>query len=142
MIAIGSDHGGFALKEGLKNHLIEKGYEVLDLGCYSEKSVDYPHYGKAVGEAVVGGQADCGIVCCGSGMGIAMAANKVHGVRCATPFTPYMAEMAKRHNNANMLSFGGRIMTLTDAVALCDIWLNTEFEGGRHERRVDLINEM
>ncbi len=141
-IAVGSDHGGYGLKLGIIEHLKERGIEVEDLGCYSEESVDYPEYGVAVGEAVVNGKADRGIVCCGTGLGISMAANKVHGVRCAVPSNVFMAEMARRHNDANVLAFGGRVFTAEQACEMIDAWLDAEFEGGRHQRRVDKLNAL
>ena len=141
-IAIGCDHGGFNLKEALKAHLAERGFEVLDMGTNSEESVDYPVYGRKTAEAVAGGQADLGIVCCGTGIGISISANKVHGIRCAVVTNTYMAEMTKRHNNANMLAFGGRVVTPEEAIAMTDIWLDTEYEGGRHARRVAMLDEM
>ena len=139
-IAVGSDHGGFLLKEAIKEHLIGRGIEVEDLGTHSEESVDYPVYGKAVAEAVAGGKADLGVVCCGTGIGISMAANKVKGIRCALPTNDFMAEMCKRHNNANVIAFGGRVLTAEEAIRFTDIWLDTEFEGGRHQRRIDMLN--
>ena len=141
-IAIAADHGGFALKQKLAKHLADKDYEVLDLGTYSEESVDYPEYGKKCAEAVASGQADKGVVCCGTDIGISIAANKVHGIRCALVTNEYMAEMTKRHNDANMLAFGGRVMTPEMAARCLDIWLNTEYEGGRHARRVAMLDEM
>ena len=141
-IAVGSDHGGFALKTAVAAHLKGRGYEVLDMGTYSEESVDYPIYGKKTAEAVAGGEADLGVVCCGTGIGIGIAANKVHGIRCATIANEYMAEMTKRHNNANMIALGGRVLELEHALKLVDIWLDTDFEGGRHQRRIDMLDEM
>ncbi|MBE6032220.1 MAG: ribose 5-phosphate isomerase B [Clostridiales bacterium] len=141
-IALASDHGGFALKEAVKNHLQARGFETLDLGTNSEESVDYPAFGKACGEAVVSGQADRGVVCCGTGIGISIAANKVHGVRCALVTNEFMAEMTKMHNDANIIALGGRVLEEAQALKLVDIWLDTEFEGGRHQRRVDMLNEM
>lgn len=141
-IALASDHGGFALKEAIKAHLNEKGYEILDLGTHSEESVDYPQYGKACGEAVASGEAQRGIVCCGTGIGISIAANKVKGVRAAVITNEFMAEMTKRHNDANIIALGGRVLETAYAIKLVDIWLTTEFEGGRHQRRVDMLDEM
>ena len=141
-IAIASDHGGFALKQKVAEHLAGRNFEVEDLGTYSEDSVDYPVYGKKCAEYVAGGQADLGIVCCGTGIGIGIAANKVKGIRCAELVTPFMAEMAKKHNHANMISLGGRILTPEQAIELVDIWLDTEEEHGRHDRRVALLDEM
>ena len=141
-IALAADHGGFELKEKVKEYLQEKGYELLDLGTHNEESVDYPNYGRACGEAVVKGDAEKGIVVCGTGIGISIAANKVKGIRCALCTNTFMAEMASRHNNANVLSLGGRVLEPELALQIVDVWLNTEFEGGRHQRRVDLLNEI
>lgn len=141
-IAVASDHGGFKLKEEVKAHLLEKGLEVLDLGTNSEDSVDYPAYGKACGEAVVSGQADVGIVVCGTGIGISIAANKVKGVRCGLCTSVEMATLTKQHNNANVLALGGRTTETGLAMQIVDAWLDTEFEGGRHQRRVDMLDQM
>ncbi len=141
-IAVASDHGGFKLKEEVKAHLLERGLEVLDLGTGSEDSVDYPAFGKACGEAVVGGQADVGIVVCGTGIGISIAANKVKGVRCGLCTSVEMATLTKQHNNANVLALGGRTTETGLAMQIVDAWLDTEFEGGRHQRRVDMLDQM
>ena len=141
-IAVASDHGGFKLKEEVKAHLLERGLEVLDLGTHTEDSVDYPEYGKACGEAVVGGQADVGIVVCGTGIGISIAANKVKGVRCGLCTSVEMASLTKQHNNANVLALGGRTTGTELAMRIVDAWLDTEFEGGRHQRRVDMLDQM
>ena len=140
-IALACDHGGYELKLAVMDHLKERGIECIDLGCNGER-VDYPVYGKAVGEAVVNGEADLGIACCGTGLGISMAANKVHGVRCAVPTTPFMAEMAKAHNNANVLALGGRVLTPEQACEYVDLWLDTEFLGDYHAVRVAMLDEM
>ena len=139
-IAVASDHGGYKLKEYLKKYLEEKGEEVIDLGTDSEESVDYPVYGKACGEAVVSGKADRGIVCC-TGIGISIAANKVKGVRCALCTDVHMAEMSRKHNNANVLALGGRTTSDEDARKITEAWLDTGFEGGRHQRRVNMLDE-
>lgn len=141
-IALASDHGGFELKETIKEELQKKGYELLDLGTDSEASVDYPSYGKACGEAVAAGKADKGIVFCGTGIGISIAANKVKGIRCALCTSTHMAEMTRKHNDSNVLAMGGRILSVEDALAITETWLHTEFEGGRHQRRVDMLDEM
>ena len=141
-IAIASDHGGFTLKEEIKKYLISEGIDVIDLGTNSEESVDYPVYGKLCAEAVASGKADRGIACCSTGVGISMAANKVKGIRCALCTDTHMAEMTRRHNDANMLALGGRTVSVNTALEITKIWLETEFEGGRHKRRVDMINEM
>lgn len=141
-IATASDHGGFALKEEVKKHLMERGIEVLDLGTHSEESVDYPVYGKACGEAVASGKADLGIVVCGTGIGISIAANKVKGIRCGLCTSVEMARLTKQHNNANILALGGRTTETGLAMEIVDTWLDTEFEGGRHQRRVNLLDQM
>lgn len=141
-IAIASDHGGFELKEIIKRHLSDRGLEVEDLGTHSGDSVDYPVYGKACGEAVAGGRADCGIVVCGTGIGISIAANKVKGVRCGLCTSVEMARLTKQHNNANVLALGGRTTAPELAIEITDTWLDTEFEGGRHERRTDMLDKM
>ena len=141
-IAMAADHGGFELKNAIKAHLTAKGYEILDLGVNAPDSVDYPLYGESCGRAVAEGIAFAGIVCCGSGIGISMAANKIKGIRCALVTSEYAAEMCKRHNNANIISFGGRTTSPEDACRYTDIWLETEFEGGRHQRRVDMLDNL
>ena len=142
MIAVASDHAGFALKNIVKAHLIERGFKVVDLGTESEASVDYPVYGKACGEAVISGKADVGIVVCGTGIGISIAANKVKGIRCGLCTSVEMAKLTKQHNNANILALGGRTTAPDLAVEIVDAWLDTEFEGGRHERRTAMLDEM
>lgn len=139
-IAIASDHGGFELKENVKKYLESRDIEVVDLGTHSEESVDYPAYGKACGQAVANGEVDRGIVCCGTGIGISIAANKVKGVRCALCTDVHMAEMTRKHNDANVLAMGGRTTELETALAITAAWLDTEFEGGRHQRRVDMLD--
>jgi len=138
-IAIGSDHGGFELKGKVINFLKEKGYEVLDLGCNSTDSVDYPKYGRLVGEAVVENKADKGIVICGTGIGISIAANKVKGVRAALCTNTTMARLTREHNDANVLSMGARLSGDILALEMVDVFLTTEFEGGRHQKRVDQL---
>jgi len=142
IIAMASDHGGFKLKNAVKEHLIKEGYKVVDLGTNSEDSVDYPVYGKACAEAVASGKADLGVVCCGTGIGISIAANKVKGIRCGLCTSVEMAELTKKHNNANMIAMGGRIIDDELAIRITDTWLNTEFEGGRHKRRTDMLDAM
>lgn len=141
IIALGSDHGGYELKEEIKSFLLEMGHEVLDLGTNSKESVNYPVYGKAVAKSVVSQEAERGIVCCGSGIGISIAANKVKGARCAQVWEPYGAEMCRRHNNANMISLGGRMVGPDMAKECVRAFLETEFEGGRHEKRVAMLEE-
>ena len=141
-IVLASDHGGYDLKEVIKKHLTEKGYEIMDLGTNSEESVDYPDYGYAAGEVVAEGKADAGIVFCGSGIGICIAANKVNGVRCALLTSVEMAVLAKSHNDANVISLGGRLTPPDLAIEIVDTWLNTDAEGGRHQRRIDKLNQL
>ena len=141
-IAVASDHGGYLLKETVKKHLEDRGIEVLDLGTHSEESVDYPVYGRLCGETVANGEADLGVVCCGTGIGISIAANKVKGIRCGLCTSVEMAHLTKQHNNANILALGGRTTAPELALAIVDEGLDTEFEGGRHQRRVDMLNEM
>ena len=126
-IAIASDHGGYQLKEEIKKYLEGRNIEVVDLG-------------KACGEAVMSGKADRGIVCCGTGIGISIAANKVKGIRCALCTDVHMAEMSRKHNDSNVLSLGGRTTPVDKALEIVGVWLDTEFEGGRHQRRVDMLN--
>jgi len=142
MIAIGSDHGGYALKQEIMKHLDEKGLEYKDYGTYSEESCDYPVYGAAVARAVVGGECDRGIVICGTGIGISIAANKIEGIRAANCTDCYMAEMTRRHNDANILALGARVVGSGLALKIVDTFLETGFEGGRHARRVAMIAEL
>ena len=128
-IAIASDHGGFELKETIKNHLLERSAEVIDLGTDSENSVDYPEYGRLCGETVASGKADLGIVVCGTGIGISIAANKVHGIRCGLCTSTEMARLTKQHNNANVLALGGRTTEPALAIDIVETWLDTRFEG-------------
>lgn len=138
-IALGSDHGGFLLKNEIKKHLEEKGIEFEDMGCFSTESVDYPDIGQAVGEAIVRGEFDRGIICCGTGIGISISANKVPGIRAALCCDCYSAKASREHNDANVLALGGRVIGVELAKMIVDIWLNSEFLGGRHGRRVEKI---
>ena len=140
-IAIAADHGGYLLKEMIIGFLSNyEGVEVLDLGTNSAESVDYPQFGFACGETVANGDADRGIVCCGTGIGISIAANKVKGIRCALCTSVEMAKLSRQHNNANILALGGRTTKPEDALMIVDAWLKTEFEGDRHARRVAQID--
>lgn len=141
-IGIGSDHGGLALKEELKDYMNEKGIQVVDFGTNSTESVDYPDYGKAVAEAVIKGQVEHGVVICGTGIGISLSANKVKGIRCALCGDVYSAKMSRAHNNANMIALGGRVLGVDLAKEILQAYLDTEFQGGRHKRRVDKISEI
>lgn len=141
-IAIGCDHGGYELKLAVKKHLEEKGYEVVDYGCHSTESVDYPVYGEKVGRAVAGGECELGVLICGTGIGISLAANRVKGVRAAVCSEPYSAEMTRRHNNANIIAFGARVVGEGTACAILDAFFNAKFEGGRHAQRVAMLDEI
>ncbi|MEA2477738.1 MAG: ribose 5-phosphate isomerase [Actinomycetota bacterium] len=141
-VALGSDHAGFQLKTAVAKHLIEGGHEVVDLGTDSEEPVDYPFYCAAVARAVASGTVDTGVVMGGSGQGEQIAANKVHGVRAALCHDEYTARYARLHNDANVLSLGGRLLGETLALVILDTFLKTEFEGGRHARRVAQITEI
>ena len=140
-IGLGCDHGGYELKEKVKSHLEKKGYEVLDLGCHSTESVNYPVYGKAVGEAVAKKEADYGVVICGTGIGISIAANKVKGVRAALCMNTTMARLTREHNDANVLAFGARMVGDVLALEMVDTFLTTAFEGGRHVARVEMLED-
>ena len=139
MIAIACDHGGFALKEQVLRHLEARGIEYEDFGCYSTESVDYPIFGAKAARAVADGSCEKGIVICTTGIGISMAANKIRGVRCALCLDAYSAERTRRHNDANVLALGGGFTGAFEAARIVDAFLDTAFEGGRHQRRVDEI---
>ena len=138
-IHLGSDHAGFALKEQVKAYMEARGHAVTDLGPFSEESVDYPVYAEAVGRAVAEGDADFGVLVCGTGLGMAIAANKVPGVRAVQATDPEFARMARLHNDANVLTLAGRYTETEAAEQIVDVFLGTAFEGGRHQRRVDMI---
>ena len=140
-IAIGSDHAGFRYKELIRKHLSEKGYEVKDFGTDSEVSCDYPLFIRPVAEAVAKGEFDRGIVLGGSGNGEAIVANRVHGVRCALCWNVETAKLGRQHNDANVISIGERMIDAETALAIVDTWLSTDFEGGRHARRIAMIDE-
>lgn len=142
MLAIGSDHGGFELKEHIKKYLNEKGVEYKDFGCYDESSVDYPDISKAVCKSINDGESENGILVCGTGIGISIAANKIDGIRAAHCHDVYSAEMTKRHNNSNVICMGGRVIGRELAFKIIDAWLGAEFEGGRHQIRIDKIHEL
>ena len=141
-IALGSDHAGFDLKTHLVSFLTASGHEVIDFGTDSNESVDYPPICADVGRAVVSGAADAGIVMGGSGQGEQIAANKVRGVRAALCHDVWMAAMSRKHNNANVLAMGGRVVAAHMAEEIVTVWLATEFEGGRHQRRIDMLDEI
>lgn len=141
-VAVASDHGGFDLKEKIKDHLTSRGYEVIDLGCESTSSVDYPDYGQKLGEAVAEGTVELGVVVCGTGIGISISANKVPGVRAALCTDTYSAQMAREHNDANVLALGQRVTGEGLALKIVDTFFYAGFEGGRHERRVNKIKAL
>lgn len=141
-LVLGADHGGYRRKEAIKAWLKEEGYEINDVGTYSEESTDYPAFGHQAALEVQAGQADLGIIFCGSGIGIGIAANKVSGIRCATVSEPYSARLARNHNNANMIALGARIIGLDMTKEIIRAFLGAEFEGGRHERRVGQIEDI
>ncbi len=140
-IGFGSDHGGVELKDLLLKYVDEKGYEVVDYGTIGNESVDYPVFAANVAKAVLKGEVERGIICCGSGIGISISANKFPGIRAALCHDYYSAKMSRLHNNANILAMGGRTTGIEIAKEMVDVWLTTEFEGGRHQRRIDLIDE-
>jgi ribose 5-phosphate isomerase B len=141
-IAIGSDHGGFPLKGVLVDFLRNRSIDVIDVGTGSETSVDYPDFGEMVAKIVAGGEAESGIVICGTGIGISIAANKVPGIRAALVTDSFMARMAREHNNANILALGGRVLKPDSACEMVAAWLDAEFEGGRHQSRLDKITQL
>ncbi len=138
-IYIGSDHAGFSYKERIKEFLISCGHSVSDCGCNSEKSVHYPVYAEAVSRAVLADKDSIGILICGSGIGMSIAANKINGIRCALCSNEYMAEMSRRHNNANILAIGSRVTGIDLAISIVKRFLESKFEGGRHQERLELI---
>ncbi len=142
MIAIACDHGGYALKEDVKKHLAEKGLECKDFGTYSLDSCDYPDYAAPAAQAVASGECDRGIVICTTGIGVSIVANKVPGIRCALCSDPLSARMTRLHNDTNVLAMGAGVIGKNLALEIVDIWLGTEFEGGRHQRRVDKITAL
>ncbi|MDE3179501.1 MAG: ribose 5-phosphate isomerase B [Acidobacteriota bacterium] len=138
-VAVGSDHAGFALKESVREYLQEKGFAVEDCGVHSESPADYPDYAERVARRVAGEQAGWGVVVCGTGLGVSIAANKVPGIRAAMCTDTLLARFARAHNNANVLAMGGRIVDESQARNILDTWLSTPFEGGRHQQRVEKI---
>ncbi len=140
-IAIASDHGGFDLKQELIRHYADLGIILQDLGTHNTDSCDYPDAAKKMAEVILNGQAELGILICGTGIGISIAANRYHGIRAALLYDDFTAEMAKKHNNANVIVFGGRTMSVPDVVRRIGIFMQTEFEGGRHNRRIEKIEE-
>ncbi|MDQ0339402.1 ribose 5-phosphate isomerase B [Caldalkalibacillus uzonensis] len=139
-IAIGSDHGGYRLKEEIKSMLTEMGHEVEDFGCHCADSVDYPDYAGPVAQKVAGGEFERGILICGTGIGMSITANKIRGIRCALAHDTFSAKMTRLHNDSNILAMGERVIGPGLAKEIVKVWLETEFEGGRHARRIDKIN--
>lgn len=142
MIALGADHGGYELKEAIKKHLEERGIEYRDFGTFSTESVDYPDFALKVAEAVARGEYSSGILICGTGIGISIAANKVPGIRAANVGDVFSARASKEHNNANILCMGGRVTGPGLAVMIVDEWLDAKYQGGRHQRRLDKITDI
>ncbi len=142
MIALGSDHAGYALKKEIEKYLNEKGYETKDYGTYDESSCDYPEFGYKAAKAVANKECEKGILVCGTGVGISIAANKVKGIRCVVCSEPYSALLSRNHNDTNMLSMGSRVVGVELAKMIVDAWLGGEYEGGRHQRRVDIITKI
>lgn len=139
-IALGSDHGGFELKELIRQHLQERGFTCVDFGCYDAGRAEYPVYGEKAARAVAAGECDLGLLFCGTGCGISLAANRVKGIRCCNCSEPVTARLSREHNNCNMLAMGGRIVGPEMAIAMADIFVDSQFiTGGRHEQRVNMI---
>lgn len=141
-IGIGNDHAAVDMKNEISEYLKEKGYEVVNYGTDSNESCDYPVYGEKVGEAVAHGDVDLGILICGTGVGISLAANKVEGIRAVVCSEPYTAKLSSQHNNTNILAFGARVIGIETAKMIVDEWLNAEFMGGKHERRVNMLMDI
>lgn len=142
MIGIGSDHGGYELKEEIKRHLDERKIEYRDFGTLSGDAIDYPIIAKEVAGSVAAGTCEFGILCCGTGIGMSLVANKIKGIRAAACSETFSAEFTRRHNNSNILCLGGRVIGPAVAIQMVDLFLDTEFEGGRHQKRVDMILEL
>ena len=142
MLVLGSDHGGFELKQAVIKHLKEKKIDYIDVGCYTAESVDYPKIAEELCAKITSGEAELGILICGTGIGMSMAANKVKGIRAACCSDTFSAKFTRMHNNANVLCFGGRVVGPGLALELVDTFLEAKFEGGRHQRRVDMITEI
>lgn len=141
-IAMGNDHTAIEMKHEIKAYVEAKGYEVIDFGTNENASCDYPEYGEKVGRAVTAGEADYGIAICGTGIGIGIAASKVKGTRVCTCSEPYSAKLSRMHNNSNVLTFGARVIGVEMAKMIVDEWLDNQYEGGRHQRRVDQVMEI
>jgi len=141
-VAVGADHAGYPIKDRIKDLLQKKGYEVIDFGAHSAESVDYPDYAKQVAQCVAQAQCERGVLVCGTGLGMAIAANKIQGIRAATCNDTYTARMAAEHTDANVLCVGARVVDADHAVAIVEEWLKGKFGGGRHQRRIDKITDL
>ena len=141
-IAIGNDHVAVEMKKEIKEYLESMGHEVVDVGTNSSERFDYPVSGYKVGKMVASGQVDKGVLICGTGVGISLAANKVHGVRAVVCSEPYTARLSRQHNNSNIIAFGARVIGIETAKMIVDEWLKAEFEGGRHQKRIDMITKI
>ena len=141
-IAIGNDHTAVALKQHIQTYLEQKGYEIYNVGTDSTQRTDYPVYGQAVAKEVISGRCELGILICGTGIGISLAANKIHGIRAAVCSEPYSARLSRQHNNANIIAFGARVVGESLAEMIVDEFLTAEYEGGRHQKRIDMISAL
>lgn len=141
-LAIGNDHVALAMKNEIRAYLEDRGIEVIDVGTNSTNRFDYPISGYKVAKLVAGGEVDGGVLICGTGVGISMAANKMPGIRACVCSDPYTARLSKQHNNANIIAFGARVIGIETAKMIVDEWLSAEYEGGRHQRRIDMISEI
>lgn len=139
-VAVGCDHGGFVLKDSVVKTLKDLGAEIVDFGCFDTNSVDYPEYGLKVANAVASKECDCGVLMCGTGIGISISANKVKGIRAGLATNVFMAKATKNHNNANIIALGGRVVSPDEASEIVKAWFEAEYEGGRHQRRLDMIS--
>ena len=141
-IAIGNDHVAVEMKEHIKMHLENKGFEVIDFGTNSNERCNYPIYGKKVAEAVASGECDFGVLICGTGVGISLTANKVKGIRAVVCSEPYTAKLSRQHNNTNIVAFGARVIGTATAEMIVDEFFSAEYEGGRHQKRIDMISDI
>ncbi len=141
-IVIGNDHGGYALKKVIKKKLKKKGYEIVDVGTYSKESVDYPDFAEKAAKMVSSKEVDCGILICKTGIGMSISANKIRGVRAANVHDIFTARSSKEHNDANIITLGSEVVKPDDALEIIEVWLNAEFEGGRHKRRIEKISKL
>ncbi len=141
-LALGADHAGYVLKEHIKEYLKSKNIDFKDVGTFKIESCDYPEFAYKVSQAVVNEEADLGILICGTGIGMSITANKIKGIRAALVHDEQTAKLSRQHNDANVLCLGGRILSEEEAIKIVEVWLNTSFEGGRHERRLKLINQL